>query len=343
MNYKNYSTVDFINDSYFVKWVKEPDAQSDQFWSLWMQKNPDKREAVMHAKKMLVNMKYSYDPVLSEEEYVDLFEGILQKSRSAKSTSRYFLSRSALVRVAAVIAFLLTSVFVYYSIEHAGDTSAAVKVTRLTKVSPQGQKVITWLSDGTKVHLNSGSVLEYPSTFADSKREVYLKGEAFFEVTKDNNRPFMVNSEEVKTTVLGTEFNVRAYPDEDHIAVAVREGKVAVSNAGSLDQPYEHIITANQKSTYSKSDKVAVKERFDDMDVFSWTRGVLIFKNANTKEIFQTLERWYGVRFQVNRTLNPDKDFSFSYNNKPLSEIMEGLSFAFGFEYTIDDKTIIIN
>ena len=340
--YKEYSAFDFIEDEYFIRWVKDPDEQSEQFWKLWVAKHPEKSKEVMMAKNILLNLSYQHDPELSESDYVEMFEGALKRSRIApdKPWLLRFTFLPVLLKVAAVAVIIWGVIFSVDQVNLRNDATSDVVAT-VTKQSPWGQKTITWLEDGTKVHLNAGSTIKYPSIFSDSTRQVSIEGEAYFEVAKDAARPFIVNTEKVKTTVLGTIFNVRAYPDEDKVEVAVAEGVVRVETEGE-SQKESKILRINQMNSYDMLNRKSQLMEIDPEDVFAWTNGVISFKEANIDEIVKTLERWYGVTFRIQVKLNRDKDFTFRYKNKPLKEILDGLSFAYGFEYKIDDKTITL-
>jgi len=340
--YKEYTAFDFIEDEYFIRWVKNPDEQSEQFWKMWVAKYPEKSKEVMMAKSILLNLSYQHDPELSEDDYVEMFEGALKRSR-IKPGKAWLLRLTFLpvmLKVAAFVAIIWGIAFSVYQV-NLKNTISTPKVTLVTKQSPLGQKTISWLEDGTKVHLNAGSTIQYPSIFSDSTREVAVEGEAYFEVAKDASRPFMVSTEKVKTTVLGTIFNVRAYPEESRIDVAVKEGVVRVETT-SKDQTDSRILRANEMNSYDIISNKSNRYNIDPEDVFAWTNGVISFKEANIDEIVRTLERWYGVTFNINVKLNRDKDFTFRYKNKPLKEILDGLSFAYGFEYKIDNKTITL-
>ena len=342
MKYEDYKFIDFVQDEYFVHWVKHPDEQSDKFWKIWLAQHPEKREEVMHARKMINDIGYRYDPELVAYDYVEMFENILKKGRQQPLKEHhdpFFLSKA--LKVAASLAIIFVFAFVIIQLRPFREAPAPESVY-LTKQNPVGQKLVTWLEDGTKVHLNAGSSLRYPESFSDSSRLVYLEGEAYFEVTEDTNRPFVVKTGIVQTTVLGTSFNVRAYPDESRVEVAVAEGKVKVGHE-SRSASFKYTLTRHQMTSYDLSAKKAIKQDFDPSIVLAWTKGIIHFKNANIREIIGTLERWYGVTFVVNRALDLEKDFSFRYEQKSLEEILEGLGFAFAFEYEIQDKIVTLN
>ena len=152
---------------------------------------------------------------------------------------------------------------------------------------PRGMNQQLTLTDGTKVWLNAESTLEYPETFEGKpNREVYLKGEAYFEVTKDAEHPFRVKTDALETLVLGTSFNVRAYSKED-TQVTLVEGSVKVSDKhqGELHlQPGEH---TNQKLNKTKVEKAD--------DYHSWAEGMFYFDNTELVEIMRELGRWYNI------------------------------------------------
>lgn len=343
MKYEEYEFMDFVQDGYFVRWVKHPDEQADKFWRMWLEQHPEKREEVMHARNIIVDMGYQYDPELKGDDYVEMFENILKKGRQQplRKHRHPFVFRWPM-KIAASLAIAVTAFFIL--VQHNKVKEDPVPVTAFnTKQNPVGQKLVTWLEDGTKIHLNSGSGIKYPASFPDSLRIVYLEGEAYFEVSRDVVRPFVVVTNDVRTTVLGTSFNVKAYPGEGETNVAVSEGKVQVRHESPRTGMSEHTITRHEMISYDNVTKQAIKQDFDPDVVLAWTKGIIHFKDANIKEIIHTLERWYGVTFTIHRTLDMEKDFSFRYEKKSLEEILQGLGFAFGFEFEIQDKTVTIN
>ena len=152
---------------------------------------------------------------------------------------------------------------------------------------PRGMNKQLTLTDGTQVWLNAESTLEYPETFEGKpNREVYLKGEAYFEVTKNASQPFRVKTDALETLVLGTSFNVRAYSKED-TQVTLVEGSVKVSDKHQNElrlQPGEHTDQKLNKTKVEKAD-----------DYHSWAEGVFYFDNTELVEIMRELGRWYNI------------------------------------------------
>lgn len=158
-----------------------------------------------------------------------------------------------------------------------------------TLVVPRGGEYRLILSDGTKVWLNSETTLKYPVSFNKDRRQVELNGEAFFSVAKDTLHPFIVKMKESSVKVLGTEFNVSAYPDRNEEAVLV-EGKVSFASKGKnkILKPGERAISEKGKIVVSK---------VDTKYYTSWKDGIFYFNNIRLEELIEKLSRWYDVEF----------------------------------------------
>ena len=203
---------------------------------------------------------------------------------------------------------------------------------------PLGGEFNLQLSDNTRVHLNSGSSLHYPIRFAGDIREVFLTGEGFFEVTKDEVRPFVVKTGEVDVRVLGTSFNVNAYPDERVVATTLVEGQVRVgcgSKKFDLD-PGLHLV-------YDRENKTANVRAVDTELYTSWKDGYYYFKQEPLEEIMDVLAKWYNLNvfFQ-----NPElKKMEFGGRLKryeDISYLLEKMEETQDVQFIIHGNTIII-
>lgn len=155
--------------------------------------------------------------------------------------------------------------------------------------TPRGGKYEVNLPDGTKIILNAESSLRYPAKFTGSERRVELKGEAYFEVAHDRNRPFRVVSDHQTIEVLGTHFNVNAYDDEENIKTTLLEGKVKVS----VDEGSSVIIKPGEQAVAGKN-KIKIDEVNTD-DIVAWTTNTFVFSNENLGSIMRKISRWYDV------------------------------------------------
>ena len=171
---------------------------------------------------------------------------------------------------------------------------------------PVGQRASLLLSDGTKVWLNAGSTLSYPSAFGEKNRLVSLIGEAFFEVAHDTDKPFVVQSDRMYVEVKGTKFCMKTYPEEK-VVVTLAEGSVQVS---SIDAGYRAMLKPNEQISYSEQEGWVLTENVDTEQTRSWIRGELYFVEQPLSEITKSLERRFGVRIQIRNPLSTNDTYT---------------------------------
>ena len=245
------------------------------------------------------------------------------------------------LKIAAVVALAVTSVWVLYNNNQ--PTEEIVQVSLIEKATEAGQKNTFTLSDGTIVKLNANSRIEFPSQFDSNKRAVSLDGEAFFEVVKNPDKPFIVQSGSIETRVLGTSFNVDAHVSENEVIVAVVSGKVQVTSKNNLSTDTKQIVLSpNEMVTYDKAYKTLDKQRFSLEEITGWKDGVLVLKDADAKAIQKKLQDWYGVRISFENKSSKEVDISANYYNEPLENVLKSLSYTLRFDYKMSDKNITI-
>lgn len=196
----------------------------------------------------------------------------------------------------AVAASLAVTAFAVYSITRRTYAKSPLEYTR-NLVAEYGQTSSVTLSDGTLVHLNSGSTLLYPEQFSDSKRIVFLTGEANFNVAQDPSRPFIVKSSHMDVKALGTEFCVQSYAGEKTVSTTLSAGKVEVT-IPSVKKSY--ILEPDNQILFSPSDKEVSFARVDAKKILGWEDGYLTFSNASFPEIASVLERRFNVSISYN-------------------------------------------
>jgi len=195
-----------------------------------------------------------------------------------------------------------------------------------------GVKAHLTLSDGSQVILNSGSKLKYIRNFEEGKREVILEGEAFFNVVKDSLRPFTVVTREIRTTALGTSFNIKSY-DQGALDISLLTGKVAV-DSGLEKIPYL-TLAPGEAINIDVSNNQFVKGQFDEDLVAGWTKKLLVLQKTPLREAVRTLENWYGVTIEIHNQPRREVLFSGKFDNETLEIVLEGLSYAAKFHYEI--------
>lgn len=215
-------------------------------------------------------------------------------------------------------------------------------VRLITKATDSGQKMTVNLPDGSVVRLNSKSQLTYEENFSGG-RSVSLSGEAFFTVEKDAGKPFTVKSGEVITTVLGTSFNIDAYPDIENIKVTVATGLVRVeSEVENQLQNESQTLVPGQQAIFSKPQlSLKLKEVSLD-DYLVWKDGIIRFKNASLKEVVKQLSEWYGVEFDFSNKAKHAWDYSAEFQDMSLETVLRTIGFSEGFEFQIEDKKVTI-
>jgi transmembrane sensor len=193
----------------------------------------------------------------------------------------------------------------------------------LTEIKvPYGEQLQIVLQDGTNVQLNSGSILQYPKSFGLFNRKVKLKGEAYFSVAKEHGRPFIVNLNEINVKVTGTKFNVKAYPGDRSISVALEEGSVNITD--EKDNVYK--LKVGENANYDRKSGLCVVSKVDDITLHTaWRTKSLNFYRTPLKEILKTLERQYEVRFVVNDSSVLNYKFSISTSRVNASDILADL------------------
>ena len=203
-----------------------------------------------------------------------------------------------------------------------------------TVVTPKGGQYQLVLGDGTKVWLNAASTLKYPVTFSGRERKIELSGEAYFEVAHDQHRPFRVISNGQTVEVLGTHFNVNAYPDEKMTRTTLLEGSVKVS-AGEMSSQ----IKPGQQVQF-KNGHLAVSQA-DMEEAIAWKKGFFYFKDDDIQTVMRQLSRWYDVSVRYEGEI-PAREFSGQMSkNITALQLMHILSIE-QINYRIENRTIVI-
>lgn len=204
---------------------------------------------------------------------------------------------------------------------------------------PYGERSQITLYDGTKVWLNSGTKFKYPVVFSRNTREVSIEGEAYFNVAKDAEHPFIVNAGQLMIQVLGTSFNVYAYPDDNEFSATLDEGSVNavnVANGKSLNiSPGEQVVLNRQSNGLNL---LRVKTKL----YTSWKENMLKFEDAPFDEVIKKMERWYDVKISVDRAINTRERYTMTIKTESLREMLQLVSKTTKINYEIKGNTVSI-
>ncbi|WP_158655274.1 FecR family protein [Flavivirga eckloniae] len=217
------------------------------------------------------------------------------------------------------------------------------KLAYNTLTVPYGKRFQVVLSDGTKVHLNAGTSLRYPIKFLNGlNREVFLDGEAYFDVVKDAKHPFLVNAKDLNIKVLGTRFNITSYPENEMINTILVEGAVEVFEKDK-DTEAPLVLKPGYKASWHKQHKNINVEKVNIEQYVAWMNGRLILNEVPFEAIQKKLQRQYNVTFINNNEALKSRKFTGRFDIESIDQVMKSLSISASFNYVLNNNQIIIN
>lgn len=267
---------------------------------------------------------------IKEMESINVLEAY-RHTQSKIDENRKRIISNRLMRYAAflTIPLLMSSLILGYLY---WGTESEERYAEIT--ASMGTVVRYELPDHSVVWLNSGSTLRYPAVFKKDNREVELKGEAYFEVEADSERPFYVNTPNgLSVYVYGTKFNVAAYEDDNYIETVLEEGKVNVI----IPNRETIALAPGEQLLYDKQTRESIKNSVDVYGKTAWKDGKLIFRNASLDDIFKRLERHFNVDIQFNNKHGKEYKYRATFRTETLSQIMDYLAKSAALKWKIQE------
>ncbi|TDO03434.1 FecR family protein [Sunxiuqinia elliptica] len=298
----------------------------------WLEKNPEERTAYYQEKDIwdsyaFVNNSQNYS---SEEE-------LLKLKRRIRFNPKKSFSMPGPLKVAALLLLaFLSGWLVQFLIANQGTSDVVAEMREV--VVPNGQIHQLFLADGSRIWLNSGSKIDVPSFFTGNDRKVSLEGEAFFEIAKDPEHPFKVEVKGQTIEVLGTSFNVRAYPDADVVQTTLHTGKIKLHTSREV----LNLLPGEQTNVHINTGKIQVKN-VNPVNYYSWRDGRYELKDECLTDVFRLVERWYDVSITYDE--NDFKDMRFSVvlkRNKSVEHFLALLNLSIPIQYQKNMDEIII-
>lgn len=248
-------------------------------------------------------------------------------------------------KVAATIIIFIILGSLYYAQQNIPSNELNTNDYKyISKINSPGEKSQIQLPDGSKVWLNADSKISYKENFADSIRAISLEGEAYFEVMRDSLHPFMVHTDKLSVSVLGTGFNVCAYKDDNDISVALVHGSVKVL----VNHPVESetiLLLPGKGITYSREINDYKNFSIDENEflfgrITSWKNGILVFDGQDFNSFIKDISRWYGVKVSIQG--DPPKKWHVraSFENEYLNNVLDAISFNKEFTYELTKKEL---
>lgn len=266
----------------------------------------------------------------------------------------------------AVAASLLIFLIVFYKWENNTGKKNEQVTAQNTISTRRGSKSKIQLPDGTMVWLNADSKVIYDENFRGDFREVHLEGEAFFDVVKDKDRPFIIHTKTIDVKVLGTAFNVRSYQNEDNTETALFRGSVEITLRDNPDKkiilkPNEKITIPNKATEVTENSDTASTSKKGDQDALTitvskvhfrekdssaldvlWVKNKLVFDAETLELVAKKIERWYDVKVKIENDDLRDVAYSAIFDNENIEQVMEALRITGDFRYKINKDTITI-
>ncbi|AGA80511.1 FecR family protein [Echinicola vietnamensis] len=298
---------------------------------------PEEEEAIRQAYKKIY---FSQKPLQWNDRLAEDVKGRLEHNLASKMTlgkrNRPFIRLKPLVKVAAVLALVILGGFL------AGKyVTLLPKAELITKRTTASQRATITLSDGTKVHLNVGSAITFPEQFYGEHRKVTLEGEAFFEVTRDVQKPFIVETASLSTKVLGTSFNINAHESQTEM-VTVVSGKVQVSQTAKPEM--KAILLPDEAVVFNRSSGSLNKQRADAGQVLDWKKEYIEFDKVSFKDAIRLLGQFYHTEIILENFQNDHCQIRAICKNNGIEHLLGQLQLLVDFDYRIQkDGSIVID
>ena len=310
-----------------------PEATNQQFYK-WLTEEEHQEEKNDALKKVWYRAcKYKYSKKSLNHSYTKL-----QTTADIPLTKKQAQIHSIRIWQSAAAALLILAASSLYLLSLRETPQDLIQ-----QYIPTAQTQTLTLPDGSKVQLNSQSTLLYPSQFNGKNRSVFLLGEANFKVTPDKKHPFIVKTNDLQVTVLGTEFNMSAYPEDEEVTTTLLSGSICVD---LNDLTTSVILKPNEQLTYNRKNKKELLTTADIEDVTAWQRGEIVFRQTTVKDIVTLLERKYNYTFVYNTETLQEDLYSFRFHSEaPIDQVMSIISGVVGnlnYQINEEERTVII-
>ncbi len=332
----------------------------------WISMDSDNKKYFEQIRDMWnsIELEKELDSKMIENDLRRILEQTEQKEKSneiGRSNTRV-LHYNWILKVAAVfILGFAVSWFVFEGMNSIDNGQVAYNIIE----TPSGSNTTINLPDGSKIWLNADSRLRYPMKFSKDKREVFLDGEAFFEVAKDKSRQFLVKTSDITVKVFGTRFNVKSYPDENTVETTLVEGSISIINNSTNSKvagkeikmkANERIVLYKEQENITPNEipqrkienlpvrkaKLVLSKRIDTDRFTSWKDGQLIIKGEPMIKLAVKLERRYNVKIHFEDEEIKQYKFTGTIKNETIEQVMEAIKLASSVDYKIEEREIWI-
>lgn len=289
----------------------------------WIESDPE------HKKNFLMLRKVYDVSIWQTKESFNSTRFSIQKSKIRR--------KQFILNIVKIAAILIVVFFVGRYFFFSANQTMQVKMNTIRV--PAGQHTELTLADGTQVWLNTNTVFTYPERFAEKQRVVDLKGEGYFKVTKNVSKPFIVKTTEYNIKVLGTEFNITAYPHVSHFEASLLEGSIELFKDGSTR---DELVMKPDERVYLHNHKL-VLGKIKDYDQFLWKDGIIVFNDETFRQMAHRLETYYDLEITIkNEDILNNRITGKFRASDGIEHILKVLQLDNKFQYKIEDKNKIL-
>ncbi|QDH80966.1 DUF4974 domain-containing protein [Echinicola soli] len=346
MSFDPKDEADFLKHPLFIKWLSNSNEELDSYWHNWVEKHPEKKEMLVRAKDLAKSLSWKEQHPMPQEDFSRIKDNLLlyhvKQEQYKEIDNSHFRYPNRVIKwwlpmaaALVVMGFFMLSYFQIGQTEPSEDVPVSDWIVR--KV-PKGMKKVFRLPDGSQVTVNSDSEIRFPSSFGEV-RTVKLDGQAFFEVVKNPGKPFIVQSGQLKTTVLGTSFDIGAYPEDEGFHVAVVTGKVKVAT----DNGVSATVFPDEATFFDLRDLSLTKGTYDYDQLIGWKERILKFREESYKQVFDRLSRWYNVEFELAAGVKFPGKYSGEFKNESLENVLKGMEYSLNFDYEMKNGKVNIS
>ncbi|PST84406.1 anti-sigma factor [Pedobacter yulinensis] len=345
----NFQAEDFLIDNSFQLYCSGKDPACVTYWEKWIAAHPEKAGAVAEARRLYTILSGNKQPL---EVSLQRFRNSVSRSEQVRRTP------FSLARWVAAAAILLIAGFLAIFLSRKPGPGADETAYRSVFATKKGEKKRITLQDGSLVVLNAESRIELLPGFNNDQRKLRLVGEAYFEVAHDSKKPFRVQTADFDIRVLGTVFNVKAYPDERFSEATLIRGSISMQpihiKSGSITLKPSQKVTIFREERKKRGGLQAAKTseitinhytRVKDSSIVetAWVRNRLEIYDQRFEDISRTLERWYDVKIKFRDPDLKDYHFTATIGNEDLRQVLDALKKVEKFDYEIKGEKVFIS
>lgn len=354
--YRTFTIEELATDEDFRRWVMAPTPELDLYWQQWLQENPDRTAIAARARELVLAVHEIYKDDLSDDMVRHEIAEITRIAGERKAEGNVPFYQRVVWRAAAVILLAGGLSWLYYTTHNtvapaAKEQEVAVTSEMLVKTNRTDLEMTVLLSDNSVATLAKGSSIRYPQQFAANERRVYLTGEAFFDVAKNPDQPFLVYTHETVTKVLGTSFRIKAFEGDNTEMVAVKTGRVSVfpkkeyETHQGASKPSGVILNPNQQVVFNRRDNKLEKAVTANPVLLaeSAVPKEQVFDDQPVSEAFDALEKAYGISIAYNAETLSNCVISAQFGDENLKQRLNAICQAIGASYEMENGRVVIS